>query len=124
MKPDQPLAGLSSVLLTGVEEEKTSFVSPAYLAAIRKRIEHFQRYPRYARENGIEGTTVLQFTIRRDGYLEEVRVLESSGFKMLDEAALTAIRDAAPFAPFPQSQSGTTLRLQLPIVFRLTSRGH
>lgn len=123
-KPDQPLAGLSSVLLTNVEEKEVSFVSPEYLATIRKRIERFQRYPRYARENGIEGTTVIQFTIRRDGHLEEARVLESSGSKTLDEAALTAIREAAPFDPFPQSQSGTKLHIQLPIVFRLTPRGH
>ena len=121
VKPDQPLAGLSSVLLTGVEEVELSTVSPDYLAAIRKRIERFQRYPRFARENGVEGTTTVRFTLSNDGHLAELAISVSSGAKTLDDAALTAIRDAAPFAPFPKGQRGTKLRIQLPVVFQLTS---
>jgi TonB family protein len=122
-KPDQSLAGLSTVLLTGVEEGVSSTVSRDYLAAIRKRIERFQRYPRFARENGVEGTTTVRFILRNDGHLEELAVSSSSGSKTLDDAALAAIRDAAPFAPFPKDQRGTKLRIQLPVVFQLTS-GH
>jgi len=120
-KPDQPLAGLSSVLLTGVEEAEASTISPEYLAAIRKRIERHQKYPRLARERGIEGTATVRFTLNRSGHLEELVLVSSSGSKTLDDAALTAIRESAPFPPFPESQRGARLRIQLPIVFQLTS---
>lgn len=44
----------------------------------------------------------LEFLIRRDGTLDEISVLESVGNRAFTEAAIGAIRDAAPFSPLPQ----------------------
>ena len=61
----------------------------------------------------------VQFTIRRDGSLIDAKVVASSGSKSLDTAALAAVRDAAPYPSFPESQAGSTLRLEIPISFQL-----
>ena len=39
--------------------------------------------------------------MRSDGSLERVDLLDSSGYAVLDEAALKIVRMAAPYAPFP-----------------------
>ena len=39
--------------------------------------------------------------VRADGSVQEVRVLKSSGQRILDQAAIDIVRLAAPFAPFP-----------------------
>jgi protein TonB len=68
----------------------------------RKKIERVgnQNYPEEARRQRIYGNLRLLVTIRRDGTLEEVQLIESSGQPLLDQAALRIVRLAAPFAPF------------------------
>ena len=39
--------------------------------------------------------------MRADGSLVQVRILRSSGFDLLDEAAVHIVELAAPYAPFP-----------------------
>ena len=53
-----------------------------------------KEYPKTARENGWQGTVVLEMTIDADSYLTDVRVIRSSGYKVLDKAARRAIRSA------------------------------
>ncbi|MFT7651097.1 MAG: protein TonB [Limisphaerales bacterium] len=48
----------------------------------------------------IEGQVLILVSILSDGSLEEVRILNSSGHRQLDQAALATVRQAAPFQPF------------------------
>ncbi|MEX6501901.1 energy transducer TonB [Pseudomonas zhanjiangensis] len=68
----------------------------------RKKVERIGNlnYPDEARRQGIYGSLRLLVSINRDGTLYEVQVLESSGQRLLDQAALRIVRLAAPFAPF------------------------
>src|SRR5690554_7759325 len=68
----------------------------------RRKIERIgnQNYPAEARSQGIYGSLVLRVAIRRDGSLDSVELIESSGHQVLDNAALRIVRLAAPFAPF------------------------
>jgi protein TonB len=68
----------------------------------RKKVERIGNlnYPDEARRQGIYGSLRLLVSINRDGTLFEVQVLESSGQRTLDQAALRIVRLAAPFAPF------------------------
>lgn len=67
----------------------------------RRKVERVgnQNYPAEARRQQIYGSLRLLVTIRRDGSLQEVQILESSGQTILDQAALRIVRLAAPFAP-------------------------
>ncbi|MCY4472845.1 MAG: energy transducer TonB [Kistimonas sp.] len=58
-------------------------------------------YPARAREKRIYGELRLAVQIRRNGSLEKVEIVHSSGHKVLDDAALRIVRLAAPFASFP-----------------------
>ena len=68
----------------------------------RKKVERIGNlnYPDEARRQGIYGSLRLLVSINRDGTLYEVQVLESSGQRLLDQAAMRIVRLAAPFAPF------------------------
>lgn len=68
----------------------------------RKKVERIGNlnYPDEARRQGIYGNLRLLVSINRDGTLYEVLVLESSGQRLLDQAAQRIVRLAAPFAPF------------------------
>lgn len=50
-------------------------------------------YPRAAREAGWEGTVVLQVMVLPDGTAGNVTLHKTSGYSILDEAALAAVKD-------------------------------
>ncbi len=70
-------AGFGGGLWVGSEDYK-------YIRdAIMKNI----KYPDRARRSGIEGKVLLSFTVLENGIIEDVRVVSSSGHKILDESA-------------------------------------
>lgn len=86
--------------------------APNVLAAIRAKILAKQKYPGEARRNGEKGTVKVGFKISLEGAVQALRVLKSSGSAALDDAALAAVRAAAPLPYFPQS-------IALPLEYRL-----
>lgn len=68
----------------------------------RARITRALVFPRERQLSLDQGTTVLRLSIGRDGgLLEAPRLLRSSGFGDLDQAALTAVLRSAPLSPLP-----------------------
>ncbi len=76
----------------------------AYLDAWRRKVERIGNlnYPDQAKRNSLYGNLVLHVAVRADGSVERVRVLHSSGHKVLDDAAVRIVRMSAPFSPFPE----------------------
>ncbi len=75
-----------------------SAAEAAYLNMWRQKCERIGtiNYP----PGKLEGEVRILVSILADGTLEDVRVLESSGYRDLDQAALMTVRQAAPFQPF------------------------
>jgi protein TonB len=101
-------------------ETQSSEYAP-YLADVKRRIERRWQIPPYAREVGLTGRLVLVFSITPEGNLAQVRITDSSGTSVLDEAAVQAVRAAAPYAPFPPMF--TFERLTIVADFRYVDRG-
>ncbi|MAD44493.1 MAG: energy transducer TonB [Oceanospirillaceae bacterium] len=75
-----------------------------YVNSWRRKIEQMGalNYPREA-ENCFDNCRLrLLVAINPDGTIRELNILESSGRKVLDDAALRIVRLAAPFAPFTE----------------------
>ena len=95
-----------------------------YLARLKRRVERVWVYPDQAVEERIGGELLLVFTLNKAGSLTDIRLLRSSGFPILDDESLRAIRVAAPFDPFPPELGEepwnilATFRYNLPRQFR------
>src|SRR5688572_18498213 len=61
-------------------------------------------YPDEARERKIEGQLVMTVAVRSDGTVERMDVIQSSGHRLLDDAAQRIVRLSEPFAPLPATQ--------------------
>ncbi|MDX1605570.1 MAG: TonB family protein [Candidatus Competibacterales bacterium] len=74
-----------------------------YLERIRQRLEQLgtRHFPPEARRRGLTGRLTLDVTVRADGSLHGLELLQSSGHPVLDQAARRTVLLAAPFAPFP-----------------------
>lgn len=77
--------------------------SISYLQGLKSKIYHKWGYPEAAAKEGQSGRLWVRFIIKKDGTLEDIILIKSSGYPMLDDAALSAIRLAAPFYSFPTS---------------------
>jgi periplasmic protein TonB len=101
------------------EESLLRRVEEAYKITLRKAIEAHKGYPRRAIRLHQEGEIVVGFTIRRDGVIVDLRVVESSGSALLDRAALEAVRRVDGTLPFPDGIERSDWSFTLPISYTL-----
>lgn len=98
---------------------RTATLRDGYLQLVRTRIEENRRYPLVARKHGQEGKVLVRFVVAADGGLKEVQLGESCGNWSLDDAALAAVRAAAPFPAPPDEVFPDSAAMQIVIVFAL-----
>ncbi|MDA8430459.1 MAG: TonB family protein [Geobacteraceae bacterium] len=83
-------------------------------AYIRDLVTKQLAYPPLARKMRWSGKVVIAFIIAEDGSVHTIRVVESSGFPLLDKSATETVRAAAPFPKPPASAE-----IVLPVSFTL-----
>lgn len=76
-----------------------------YMSAWVKKVERVgnANYPQQASTRQISGQLILTVAIRKNGQIEGITVVKSSGNRMLDQAAVDIVRLAEPFAVLPDT---------------------
>ena len=92
-----------------------------YLARVRRAVQRSRRYPYMAKRMGLEGLVTVRVTIDARGRSVGVHVMGGRAPQALREAALSAVRSAAPFPVLP-AVLGTRLEAVVPIRFQLAAR--
>jgi len=82
------------------------------------RINLPPKYPRSARHRGLEGTVLVEVFVNIAGKVKELKLLKSSGYTILDNAALKAVRKWS-FSPGSVNGTLEAMRVRVPIRFRL-----
>ncbi len=77
-------------------------VSAAYMEKFREKVEFYgnRYYPEAAKQQQLRGEVRLMVILNSNGGIRAIRLIESSGSNLLDEAAKTSVRKAAPFGLF------------------------
>jgi len=94
-------------------------VEQAYKTALQAEIARHRSYPRIARRLRQEGTVEVGFVVLADGRLTEIELVDSSGYDLLDHAAIQAVRDVRQFRPIPSELARKRWNLSVPLNFRL-----
>lgn len=68
---------------------------------------------------GIYGDLYIKFTIDKKGKLISLELLRTSGYKMLDDAAIKALKDAEPFWPLPDDWQKDSLTITGHFIYTL-----
>lgn len=90
----------------------------SYAKIIKAKIGRRWRYPPEAMERLFEGKLMVIFSLTRGGNLIQAKIIDNSGYKILDEEALKAIRTAAPFPPFPEHVKASRLNIKATFDYR------
>lgn len=101
------------------KEEKGKCSYEALMQYLFKNI----KYPKTAKEAGVEGMCVIQFVVEKDGSLSELKLLKDQGYGLGEEAKRVVEKmNEDGIRWIPGLQRGRTVRVQsiLPIKFKLT----
>lgn len=95
-------------------------VIDGYRQRLARRLSQAKFYPRLAQRRGMEGKVMVRFVIERSGAIQSVWVEKSSGYAILDEAAVEAVRKMSRFEPFPQEISAPRWEVNFAMAYQLT----
>lgn len=75
-----------------------------YAEAWRQKVETLgnMNYPEEAREKKFSGQLRMTVSLKSDGRIDNIEINQSSGFRILDDAAKRIVELGAPYAPFPE----------------------
>jgi len=82
------------------------------------RINPPPRYPKIARKRGYQGTVMLSVFVDEDGLVKNLWVFTSSGYRLLDNAAVNAVRNWT-FEPGMKGNRKVAMWVKVPIRFEL-----
>ncbi len=85
------------------------------IQGIRKKIIQKKIYPYAARKKGIQGIVFILLKLDEQGYLIELRITQSSGYKILDKAAVSLIKKVVPY----EHGTGQPISIEIPIKYSL-----
>ena len=103
---------------SGGEQAKKQCADKKMLEFIYKNI----KYPAIARENGVEGTCVIQFVVEKDGSVTDAKVVRDIGAQCGGEALrVVNLMNSKGIKWTPGKQRGRPVRVQfnVPVRFKL-----
>jgi len=86
-----------------------------YLLKWEREIERTgnQYYPETARAQELYGNLSLMVTVLPNGAVSNIQLLQSSGHKILDDAAINIVEKSSPFEPFSAEMSKEIDKLEI-----------
>lgn len=90
-----------------------------YMIRLKEKIEGIWEYPPDAAARGIYGVVYIRFIILRNGELGEVKLLRTSGYKVLDDAAMKALKEGAPYWPLPEGWKEDSVTIPAQFIYNL-----
>ncbi|GAB6097339.1 hypothetical protein JCM14469_35930 [Desulfatiferula olefinivorans] len=118
--PANPVDGLAGLPDLSSADSRGLFSRKDYFEMVRMRIERAKHYPESARSRMVEGRVTVRFTITPDGQATDLSIVRHSGRRDLDQAAMDAVMNAAPFSRLPRSLFTGPQQLELTLCFELT----
>src|SRR5574344_31096 len=98
-------------------EEKPSFMggdANTFSAWVAKNLE----YPEIAKENGLQGRVILQFTVNPNGTVSNIKVLRGVD-SSLDKEAMRVIASSPKWTPGKQRDRAVKVIYNFPVIFQL-----
>lgn len=90
-----------------------------YLRSIYQSIATLKVYPRNARKLRQSGTVQVTFTVLADGTITNILLSDTSGFRILDNAAKQILETLAKVAAIPKELNEESMTIALPLEYKL-----
>ena len=108
----------SAAALTNRQSDNSAPATALIMAKPLYRQNPAPSYPRKARRRGYEGIVMLKVLVDENGQVDDLMVLESSGYPILDHTALASVRKWL-FEPGTEGGIKKKMWVRVPVRFRL-----
>ena len=99
-------------------EERPTFQGGDPRTLFPKWVNQRLVYPEIAKENGVQGRVMLQFTIEKDGSITNIKVLRGVD-PSLDKEAMRVVATSPKWTPGKQRDRAVPVTFTFPVVFQL-----
>jgi pilus assembly protein CpaC len=90
-----------------------------YSKIVQKKILDKLTYPVQAKEAGFQGTVRLSLNLSYQGGLLNLKLKDSSNYRILDANAINTAQKAGPYPPFPPTIKDKEIWVDIPITYQL-----
>lgn len=95
-------------------------VSKAHVVSIiYKQLNNHFNYPKIAQRRNWQGQVLLAFRLTKNGNIKDIKINHSSGYNILDQAAIIALQKIGQL-PQLSSWLSSGMEIQIPIIYQLT----
>lgn len=94
---------------------------PGGEAALMSWVANHINYPATAQENGVQGRVVVQFVVKKDGSIGDVKVVRSKD-PDLDREAVRVVKTFPNFIPGKMNGQPVNVWYTLPVSFKLQGK--
>lgn len=113
------VAKSSQKAVAGSEVSKIKDMKNEAAANIVYMMERYKEYPKQARRLNAEGITNITFSIEKNGVVQGAEITKSSGYTVLDNAALKAAQKIVGLNAVNNSSYNEYLKVTVPVDFYL-----
>ena len=121
-KPAAPAPEHPMVVASSQPQETPAAVSTMAVTAVSRKVEYLYNpppdYPPRARRLGLEGEVLIRTRVLPNGESGELVLVQSSGYALLDQAAMEAVRKWR-FRPARHGNELIVSWVEIPVRFRL-----
>lgn len=110
-----PRAAREAPMASAMSAGEIAAAVASYNQRVRAHLMRFHQYP--SGGGGARGVARLSFTLGRSGQVTSSRISGSSGVAAFDAQAMSMIRQASPFPPFPPEITTGTMSFSIPVEF-------
>ncbi len=113
------VAKTSQKAVAGSEVSKIKDMKNEAAANIVYMMERYKKYPKQARRLNAEGITNITFSIEKNGVVQGAEITKSSGYTVLDNAALKAAQKIVGLNAVNNNSYNEYLKVTVPVDFYL-----
>ncbi len=92
----------------------------SFMKRFRDYIYLVWNYPDGAAQRNQQGTCLVRITVDRKGNVTNVQLLESTGYRILDNEVIRAVRKGATYGPLPRAYPNEDLKIMAFFQYRLS----
>ena len=115
VKSDDTIVNNNKNSINKITNGKIDNISREYLQKnhklIRSIIQRNLKYPKMAIRRSMEGRVSVSFTLKKNGDIDNLKILKYSQYYILNKCALDTIRKS--YNEFPKTKKDTTLSLSI-----------
>ncbi|MEA2100491.1 MAG: TonB family protein [Campylobacterota bacterium] len=92
-------------------------IKEQFIANLYSILEQRKKYPKMAKRRNLEGVVKVNFTLKKDGKIENIFIDKSCGHSILDKSAFKLIASIGVYKAIPDVVSIKAMQLSIPIKY-------